>query len=55
LREAPGGTEELELIPDGTELFLEDGLEAVDDLEWQLVTTPSNNLGWVAIEFIIYQ
>jgi hypothetical protein len=55
LRETPGGTEELELIPDGTELFLEDGLEAVDDLEWQLVTTPSNNLGWVAIEFIIYQ
>lgn len=55
LRETPGGTEELELIPDGTELFLADGLETVDDLEWQLVTTPSNNLGWVAAEFIIYQ
>ncbi len=55
LRETPGGTEELELIPDGTELLLADGLETIDDIEWQLVISPSNNSGWVATEFIIYQ
>jgi hypothetical protein len=55
LRERPGGTQELELIPDGTVLTLLDGRETVDDLEWQEVRTPAGNEGWVAVEFIIYQ
>lgn len=55
LRERPGGTQELELIPDGTALTLLDGRETVDGLEWQEVRTPAGNEGWVAVEFIIYQ
>ena len=53
LREAPGGTQEVELIPDGTELILLEGQETVDDLEWRQVQTPIANVGWVATEFII--
>jgi hypothetical protein len=55
LREAPGGTQEVELIPDGTILVLLPGLETVNDLEWQQVRTPAGNEGWVAVDFIIYQ
>jgi hypothetical protein len=55
LREAPGGTQELELIPDGTVLELLPGRETEGDLEWQQVRTPSGNEGWVAVAFIIYQ
>ena len=55
LREAPGGTQEVELIPDGTVLILLPGLETVDGTEWQQVRTPAGNEGWVAVEFIIYQ
>ncbi len=55
LREAPGGTQEVELIPDGTVLTLLPGRETVDDLEWQQVRTPAGNEGWVAVDFIIYQ
>jgi len=55
LREAPGGTEELELIPDGTVLELLAGLESVDGAEWQLVRTPIGTDGWVAVEFLVYQ
>lgn len=55
LREIPGGTQEVELIPDGTVLTVLPGRETVDDLEWQQVRTPAGNEGWVAVDFIIYQ
>jgi len=55
LREAPGGTQELELIPNGTALTLLEGRETTDDLEWQQVRTPSGNEGWVAAEFLVYE
>jgi hypothetical protein len=55
LREAPGGTQEVELIPDGTILIVLEGREVVDGLEWQQVQTPAGNVGWVAVDFIIYQ
>lgn len=55
LREKPGGTEELELIANGFEIILLDGLETADDLEWQEVRVQSGQEGWVAVAFIIYQ
>lgn len=55
LREAPGGTEELELIAEGTSLVLLPGRETVDDLEWQQVRSPSGLEGWVAADFLDYQ
>ncbi|MGH2538646.1 MAG: hypothetical protein ACRDHL_14755 [Candidatus Promineifilaceae bacterium] len=55
LREAPGGTQEVELIPDGAVLTLLEGLETADDLEWQEVRTPAGQEGWVAVEFVVYQ
>lgn len=54
LRESPGGTQELELIPDGTVLIVMEGLETVEGLGWQQVRTPAGNEGWVAVEFIEY-
>lgn len=54
LRESPGGTQELELIPDGTDLIILEGLETVEDQSWQQVRTPAGNQGWVAVEFIEY-
>lgn len=54
LRESPGGTQELELIPDGAVLILMDGLETVEDQRWQQVRTPAGNEGWVAVDFIEY-
>jgi hypothetical protein len=55
LREAPGGNEQLELIPDGTILTLLPGVEEVDGAAWQQILTPAGNEGWVATEFIVYQ
>lgn len=55
LREAPGGTQEVELLPDGTILILLPGRTTIDGTEWQEVRTPSGLEGWVAVEFIIYQ
>lgn len=55
LREAAGGSQELELIPDGSNLILLPGRETVEDLEWQEVRTQADNEGWVAVEFIEYQ
>ncbi|MEW5989410.1 MAG: SH3 domain-containing protein [Chloroflexota bacterium] len=56
LREAPGGVQEVELIPDGSVLTLLPGREtAADGLEWQQVRTPAGNEGWVAVDYIIYQ
>ena len=54
LREAPGGTQQLELIPDGTTLILLPDRESANDTEWQLVRAPAGNDGWVAVEFIVY-
>lgn len=54
LREAPGGTQEVELLPDGTVLTLLDGRETVDGVVWQQVQAPSGNVGWVAADYIIY-
>jgi hypothetical protein len=55
LREAPGGTQEVELIAHETALELLQGLETADDIEWQQVRTPAGNEGWVAAEFLIRQ
>jgi hypothetical protein len=55
LRESPGGTQEVELIPDGSVLVLLPGREFADDSEWQQVRTAAGNEGWVAVDFIIYQ
>jgi hypothetical protein len=52
LRETPAGRE-LELIPDGTTLMLINEWKRLDDLEWQKVTTPAGNEGWVAVDFIL--
>jgi hypothetical protein len=54
LRESPGGTQELELIPDGTVLILIERIETVEGQGWQQVLTPAGNQGWVAVEFIEY-
>ncbi len=55
LREAPGGSQELELIADGAELVLLEGRERANELEWQRVRTPAGNEGWVALDFIVIQ
>lgn len=55
LREAPGGTEELELLPVGTTLILLDGQETVDGAQWREVRAPSGAEGWVAVDFIEIQ
>lgn len=55
LREAPGGTEQLELLPVGTTLILLGGQETVDGAEWREVRAPSGAEGWVAVEFIEIQ
>lgn len=55
LREAPGGSQELELLPAGTVLILLPGRENVDGVEWQQVRAPSGLEGWVAVDFIVYQ
>lgn len=55
LREAPGGIQELELLPVGTILVLLPGRTTLEGVEWQQVRTPSGLEGWVAVEFITYQ
>lgn len=55
LREAPGGSQEVELVADGTILTLLPGVEEVEGAAWQEVLTPAGNEGWVAAEFIVYQ
>ena len=55
LREAPGGSQELELLPNGSILILLPGRETVEDLEWQEVRTQVDKEGWVSVEFIEYQ
>ncbi len=55
LRDSPGGTQELELIPDGATLIVLQGRETVEDLDWQEVKTATGNTGWVAVDFIVYE
>lgn len=55
LREAPGGSQEVELVPDGTILTLLPGVEEVDGVSWQQILTPAGNEGWVSADFIVYQ
>ena len=55
LRDSPGGTRELELIPDGATLIVLGGSETVEDSGWQEVETVGGNTGWVAVEFIVYE
>jgi hypothetical protein len=56
LREAPGGTQEIELLPFGASVTLMAGREtAADGSEWQQVRTAAGNEGWVAAQFLIYQ
>jgi hypothetical protein len=53
LRGAAGtGAAELEYLPDGTLLFILEGVEVADDLLWQQVQTESGLVGWVALDFI---
>lgn len=54
LRPQPGSDQIVELIPDQTEVILLPERVLFNDLEWQKVTTPAGNQGWVAIDFIIY-
>lgn len=55
LREAPGGTQELELLPFEAVLTLLPGREtAADGSEWQQVQSAAGNEGWVAVAFITY-
>ncbi len=55
LREAPGGTQQLELLPVGTVLILLAGRTSFEGEEWQQVRTPSGLEGWVAVQYITYQ
>lgn len=53
LRSEPGiGTAELQYLEDGTALFLLDGQQTADDLQWQQVQTDTGQVGWVAVDFI---
>jgi hypothetical protein len=54
LREAPGGTQEVELIAHEAELELLPGRQTLEDLEWQQVRTRNGNEGWVAVDFLIF-
>ena len=54
LREKPGGSQQLELIANGSELIVLEGNEMADDLEWRQVRTQSGQEGWVAVPFIIF-
>ena len=55
LREAPGGTQQIELIAHESVLDVLAGRETAEDIDWQQVRTPAGNEGWVAAEFLIYQ
>ncbi|UCG25512.1 MAG: SH3 domain-containing protein [Chloroflexota bacterium] len=54
LREAPGGTQEVELIAHETELEILTGRQMAEELEWQQVRTPAGNEGWVAVDFLTF-
>ncbi len=50
--EAGTETAELEYLPDGTVLFVLDGQQLADELQWQQVQTDTGLVGWVASDFI---
>lgn len=50
--EAGTETAELEYLPDGTVLFVMEGQQIADELQWQQVQTDTGLVGWVASEFI---
>lgn len=53
LRSEPGtSSTELEYLEDGTILFVLEGQQTVDDLQWQQVRTDTGQVGWVAMDFI---
>ena len=54
LREAPGGVQQVELIPHQASVILLSGLVTVDGLAWQEIQTFAGNRGWVAAEFLIF-
>ena len=55
LRDAPGGSAELELIPDGATLTLLGETAEADGLAWVRVRTALGNSGWVAADFVVLQ
>ena len=54
LREAPGGVQQVELIPHQAAVILLLGFVTVDNVNWQEVETVNGNRGWVAADFLIY-
>lgn len=53
LRDAPGiDSEQIEWLLLETVLFVLDGRESADDIEWQQVETAGGVTGWVAAEYI---
>jgi hypothetical protein len=53
LRDVPGGTTVVELIPDGSELLLLEGQASDAGIIWRRVQTPVGNVGWVAQEYLL--
>ena len=54
LREAPGGTQQVELIAHQSAVILLAGFVTVDELNWQEIQTTLGNRGWVAADYLIY-
>jgi hypothetical protein len=54
LREAPGGTQQVELIAHQSAVILLTGFVTVDELNWQEIQTTLGNRGWVAADYLIY-
>lgn len=53
LRSEPGtGSAELQYLEDGTIIFVLDGQQVAEDLQWQQVRTDTGQVGWVATDFI---
>jgi len=56
LRSAPDPeSDQIELVPDESELIVLRGREPSDEPEWQQVRAPSGNEGWVFMQFIVYK
>ena len=55
LRDVPGGTAELELIPDGATVTLLGQTDEANNLTWVRVRTAAGNDGWVALDFLIVE
>jgi hypothetical protein len=55
LRDVPGGTAELELIPDGAIVTLLGQTDEANNLTWVRVRTAAGNDGWVALDFLIVE